>query len=61
MSGGRDEPKSFWPLLCTKFRKKNGMAPESIDKDVCELLTALEVACATRAGLISAGAHISYR
>ena len=36
------------------------MAPESIDKDVCEL-RALEVACATRAGLISAGAHISYR
>jgi len=27
---------------------------------VCEL-TALEVARATRAGLISAGAHISYR
>jgi len=41
------------------LERKNGMAPESIDKDVCEL-AALEVACAMRAGLISAGAH-SYR
>ena len=36
------------------------MAPESVNKDVCAL-RALEVVCAARAGLISAGAHISYR
>jgi len=36
------------------------MAPESINKDVCAR-RAFEVACATQAGLISAGADISYR
>jgi hypothetical protein len=36
------------------------MAPECIDKDACALRP-FEVACATREGLISAGANISYR
>jgi hypothetical protein len=36
------------------------MAPECINKDVCALRV-FEVACAMRAGRISAGANISYR
>ena len=39
--------------------KKNNVSLECIDKDACALRV-LKLACATREGLISAGANISY-